>query len=193
MKNKAFTLIELLVVILVIGIITAIVLPQYQKATKKAVYAKMILAAKQLHHAQQSFFLANGSLARTFSELSLDFERPKLTALSTDCGIGNLHLCTNDSVVDMGDFELAIGATNCYHGAEISIGCLKNECRCVFFISHPGKAPDGFDPSVPLCLVSGRTGYADRNWCNQVFGKTQDVYLQNTAVASAFFGRAIFR
>ena len=65
MKNHAFTLIELLVVVLIIGILSAIALPQYQKAVQRARLSEMngvFSAAKQ---ALDAYLLENGFPAET--------------------------------------------------------------------------------------------------------------------------------
>ena len=70
-KNAAFTLIELLVVVLIIGILAAIAMPQYQVAVAKARYTQNIILVKAVYEAQQRYFMANGVYADHFDSLDI--------------------------------------------------------------------------------------------------------------------------
>ncbi|ACC97583.1 PilE-like protein [Elusimicrobium minutum Pei191] len=71
-KNKAFTLIELLVVVLIIGILAAIAVPQYQKAVQKSRLAEALVLVKAVADAQRRHFLANGEYTIDFESLDID-------------------------------------------------------------------------------------------------------------------------
>ena len=72
MKNHAFTLIELLVVVLIIGILSAIALPQYQKAVEKSRAMQGMVLLKSIAEASEVYYLANGTLPETLDELDVN-------------------------------------------------------------------------------------------------------------------------
>lgn len=83
-----FTLIELLVVILIIGILSAVALPQYQKVVDKAKFSKYIAIMTGLLHAQQNYFMANGTYTKEVDDLDWQFPYVRKGTLHSDKTIG---------------------------------------------------------------------------------------------------------
>lgn len=72
-KNAGFTLIELLVVVLIIGILAAVALPQYEKAVTKARFTQMLTAGKSLKEGCETFYMANGDYPLYWSDLDIEY------------------------------------------------------------------------------------------------------------------------
>ncbi len=96
--KRGFTLIELLVVVLIIGILSSVALPQYQKSVDRAKGVEALTAAKAIADAENVYYMGNGVYDPTLG--GLDIEIPELknwnigsSTAFCSCGtVGGCHL-----------------------------------------------------------------------------------------------------
>ena len=96
--SAGFTLIELLVVVLIIGILSSVALPKYQKAVDRSKGVEALTFGKAIADAENVYFMANGHYEASiqnqdFSSLHIDMPN------SEDWYIGTGgHSCNCESV-----------------------------------------------------------------------------------------------
>ncbi len=119
MKTRAFTLIELLVVVLIIGILAAIAVPQYQKAVMQSRATQLLTATKQLWDAQEAYFLQHGKYTTKIDDLDISFPNATGSAFyvkdDTDCGFSQYnYVYCRSQPMNVAIVQLYAGKAECY-------------------------------------------------------------------------------
>lgn len=152
--KKGFTLIELLVVVLIIGILSAIALPQYHKSVERAKIAEAIINLRAIANANQIYYLTNGEYAGPDDIDKLDVQIPG----TVNTEISSNRIATKDfiySPTDRDNVYLALAQRaddGVWRGAEVG-----------YFLYIDKSSPDRI-----RCMCYGKASNAEKQLCNQI-------------------------
>ena len=90
--NKGFTLLELLVVVLIVGILAAIALPQYQLAVNKAQFATIKNVGEAIAKSIQMYYLIHNIPPENLENLDL-IPSGELTSSKKNVNIDSIRSC----------------------------------------------------------------------------------------------------
>ena len=134
LTKNGFSLIETLVVVLIIGILTAVALPQYQKAVAKSRAAKAVSLLKDILTAQQIYHTTYNRYATDLSELDIQVSFP-----------------TGFEIIEQQNYRLVIKSNKPVY----SLNLLYQQGRCYCYAGKSNTL------SISICKSFGAEVYAN--------------------------------
>ena len=159
-----FTLIELLVVVLIIGILAAVAVPQYQFAVDKARAMTQFQNIQGIIKAEQVYKLANGNYTGDFELLDVDW-----TKLCTLMGHQNSEL-----VSCPGNFAFQMASSDTKPTQIWLRYCIQNSCGSWSSNYHVLLVFSMADGSVLSCTSKTSRGQKICDYFMQRFGRSAD-------------------
>ena len=160
----------MLVVVLIIGILAAIALPQYQKAVWKSRAAEVMTLARNVYRAQQAYFMEQGHFADSFDLLPIDFKSlTRATQNAVEMGVKDGYIKGNGEIfVWINQGESSNGRDHGVSGAVFGTGPY---ARCGFASwNQEGTNCDAFHAEGQLFCIE----YTDETtgFCEKLFKGT---------------------
>ena len=147
--SAGFTLVKLLVGVLIIGILAAVAVPQYEKAVEKSRATQAFTLLKSLYAAQASYYMANGRYATSFDDLDVEMpwtgNEKWYTADTMDTRSNqdwSLQISGNASAFYLGPYKGAgwsIGLGTSSSWADSEMYCVERISAGVVFTNTPGS------------------------------------------------------
>ncbi len=155
-NTTGFTLIELLVVVLIIGILAAIALPQYQKAVERARMMEAVTALDAIVKAQNILYMQTGRFASSLANLNRDGDiviPSPSAAMWGELVMGNTtHTELNGRSHTGGRFARYTRQSGRYQGGWLMASAFPDG-----FVSHHCANPTG---TTEFCDMARRVGFA---------------------------------